>query len=639
MNERGQKNTGQKKRRGESFRICRETLGFMAKTAWREKPVVFLVLLMRLTADLTGRAREILLPKFLMDELVLLLADAEKTAHIHNVILYAAIGIGVRLLEGLLTTVADQTENVAEVWLQGYIDRQIGARAMEMDFEHTEDPDALDVKSKAQEGMTWYSGGILGVLNAFYRMLSNVLVLCGAFAVVAVTCPALLPVQLIALLLMLYLNMKKNQVEVDSFLKLSKSNRIFGYVFFQLTNIAYAKDIRLYDGAPMMGRKMDENADKQVRIWMEQGGKTRTYNWGMDMVNTLRDGLSYFYIGYLAILGRITLGDFSMCVASASALYQSLFGIAGGIQDVVKRCNYAHRYLEFMDYPAAMEAGTRPVEPGEHTVTFSHVSFRYPRSEEYVLRDIDLTLKPGEHLSVVGLNGAGKTTFIKLLCRLYDVTEGAILIDGINIKEYSREEYRKLFGAIFQDFTLFAFSLKENIALEKSDGADRERLDEVLSLTGLYEDAYKLPDGIDTMIYKSYDENGTELSGGQQQKTAIARALYRDAPIVILDEPTAALDPLAEYEIYRQFGTLVGGKTAIYISHRLSSCRFCDRIAVFSDGTIREYGTHEELAAREGGIYAEMFREQAKYYEERAEASSGFRRGNCSTERNLTDNI
>lgn len=197
---------------------------------------------------------------------------------------------------------------------------------------------------------------------------------------------------------------------------------------------------------------------------------------------------------------------------------------------------------------------------------------------------------------------------------MYDVTDGEILIDNINIKDYSDSEYRKLFSVVFQDFELFAFSLKENIILDEQE--DEEKLIKTLKMAGLYEDAMKLENKLDTTIFKSYDENGTELSGGQQQKTAICRALYRDSPIVILDEPTAALDPVAEYEIYKHFNELVGGKTAIYISHRLSSCKFCDEIAVFADDTIKEYGTHEELVKIESGIYSEMYNAQAKYYVE-----------------------
>lgn len=267
---------------------------------------------------------------------------------------------------------------------------------------------------------------------------------------------------------------------------------------------------------------------------------------------------------------------------------------------------------KFYAIPDAMVKGSKKTINGEHIIEFLNVSFRYPRSENYVLRNVNLTIRQGEHLSVVGVNGAGKTTFIKLLCRMYDVLEGEIRIDGINIKEYSDDEYRKLFAVVFQDFSLFAFSLKDNIILNEKE--DEKKLENTLKMAGLYDDAMKLENKFETTIFKSYDEKGTELSGGQQQKTAICRALYRDSPIVILDEPTAALDPIAEYEIYKRFNDLVGGKTAIYISHRLSSCKFCDRIAVFADDTIKEYGTHDELVNIKDGIYAGMYAAQAEYY-------------------------
>ena len=372
----------------------------------------------------------------------------------------------------------------------------------------------------------------------------------------------------------------------------------------------------MYESADMMSHKAELLGMDLTSVWRSNQYKQRKSSWKMDIINALRDGISYFYIGYLAIKRTITIGDFSMCISAASSLYWSLNGIVVSVQEIMKKCNYASEYLKFLDYPAAMPKGSKAVAGEQHIVEFCHVSFRYPRTEKDVLHDINLKISSGEHLSVVGLNGAGKTTFIKLLCRLYDVTEGEILIDGVNIKEYSDEEYRKLFAVVFQDFQLFAFSLKENIVLGGEE--DAERVKEVLTLSGLYDEAMKLKNGMDTMLYKGFDEDGTDLSGGQRQKMAISRALYKDAPIVILDEPTAALDPVAEYEIYRQFHSLVGGKTAIYISHRLSSCKFCDRIAVFADDTIKEYGTHEALVRKTDGIYAKMFAAQAQYYVENA---------------------
>lgn len=599
----------------ENTKKCLETIIFMIKLVWKTKPVLLLVYALLLIGDVFDRAWQIFLPKLMMDELQLFLAGAEASRHLHTLGVYAVISVGASLAVGLIGSITgDHATQVIGEWFQEYIDIDIARQAMEMDFEHTEDPDALDALNKAKEGMSWYSGGVVGVLGEAQRVLSNTLVIFGGIGVVLMTCPLLVPVQLLSLVGFLYFNMRINKIEVRHFEELAKDNRIFGYIFFQLSQLQYGKDIRLYNSVGMMGRKADAHAEQMVSTWRRQNQQSRSNNWAMDGINMLRDAVSYFYIGYLAITHRISLGDFSMCVAAASVLYQGLFSMANGLQQIVKRCNYAHRYLEYLEYPAAMEKGSRSVQKGEHIIEFADVSFRYPRAENYVLRHINLTIRSGEHLSIVGLNGAGKTTLVKLLCRLYDVTEGAILIDGVNIKEYAEEEYRRLFAVVFQDFELFAFSMKENVALAESEHADEEKVTEVLKLTGLLEDVEKLPEGMDTMIFKSYDEHGTELSGGQQQKTAIARALYRDAPIVILDEPTAALDPIAEYEIYRQFETLVGGKTAIYISHRLSSCRFCDKIAVFADDTIKEYGTHDELVDREGGIYAEMFHEQAKYY-------------------------
>ena len=588
------------------------TLKFMFGIMLREKPWFIVIYAGMGLAAAAASIAGIVFPKFIIDELVAM-AGGDLQAHITNAIVWAAAFMGVLVLAGVINAVGNAVQDVLREWFAEYIDIKLAERAMEMDFQYTEDPDALDKLNKAQEGMSWYSGGIMGITDSAYRLAVNAVTAVTGAGIIIFTCPWLLPVQIISLLLIACLQSKINAVEQKSFVKLSKFNRIFGYVFWQLSDFRYGKDIRLYDSADMMNRKAKYYSEKMCDVWKNESRDERKMGWGMDIVNSLRDGISYFYIGYLAITGAVTIGDFSMCIGAAGMLYFSLNGIIDSIQGIVNKCNYAHRYIEFMDYPAAMQKGTRKVTGGDHTIEFRNVSFKYPRSDKWVLRNINITIDQGEHLSVVGLNGAGKTTFIKLLCRLYDVTEGEILIDGVNIKEYSDEEYRKLFAVVFQDFSLFAFSLRENISFS-DDSKNDPTINEVMEKCGLADDVSKLPDGLDTMMFKSFDENGTELSGGQKQKTAIARALYKDAPVVILDEPTAALDPVAEYDIYRQFDTFVGGKTAVYISHRLSSCKFCDRIAVFADCTIKEYGTHDELAGKPGGIYAEMFAAQAQYY-------------------------
>lgn len=593
--------------------ILRKTLSFMLKTAWKERPVLFLIYVVQFLTTLFQKFTGILLPKFLIDELMLVAGGAAPEAHLKNIILYAGLSCLAGLLSSLAGGIAGQCKDVLSEWFNEYFEVLLADKSMRMNFEQTEDPAVLDVQARAKEGISWYSGGVVGILDYFFQLVSNISVLLGVGTIIFVTCPLLLPVQIISLLLISFFNAKNNQLEIRSYGMLAKINRVFGYYLFQLPSFEYGKEIRLYHSADMMNDRAKESKDELVTVWGGLARDQRKFTWGMDICNAARDGISYFYIGYLAVKRLISVGDFAMCVSSASELYQGMFGLVRNWQEIVKRCNYAYRFIEFLDYPDALSYGTQKVqEEAEHVIAFEHVSFKYPRAEEYVLSDVNLTIRSGEHLSIVGMNGAGKTTFIKLLCRLYDVTEGVIKIDGIDIREYSEEEYRKLFSVVFQDFKLFAFSLKENITFGEEVSA--EELSKVLSLAGLSEDVAKLPKGADTILYKSFDEQGTELSGGQQQKTAISRALYRNAPIVILDEPTAALDPIAEYDIYRQFDTLVGGKTAIYISHRLSSCKFCDRIAVFAEHTVKEYGTHAELVGKENGIYAEMFAAQAQYY-------------------------
>ena len=300
----------------------------------------------------------------------------------------------------------------------------------------------------------------------------------------------------------------------------------------------------------------------------------------------------------LVVAAKITIGIFTQIIEASGALDSTLNGLIWNIQELIKKCNYAYEYVVFMEYPEAIEKNHDAVKDGLHTIEFRHVSFAYPNTDKLILDDINITINPGEKLSIVGLNGAGKTTFIKLLCRLYDPTAGQILMDGKDVKEYDYQEYMKQFAPDFQDFKLFGFSIGENIlqkdASERTE-EDNKKLNELMKLVELDGLIEKNRNGIDTLVFTIFDEEGIEPSGGEQQKIAIARALQKDAPVIILDEPTSALDPVAEYEIYRQFHTLVGNKTAFYISHRLSSCRFCDRIAVFSDGKIAEYGNHDSL--------------------------------------------
>ncbi|MBE6855556.1 MAG: ABC transporter ATP-binding protein, partial [Ruminococcus sp.] len=291
-------------------------------------------------------------------------------------------------------------------------------------------------------------------------------------------------------------------------------------------------------------------------------------------------------------------------------LLQSLTGLR-------ERSAQTDDFRSFMDIPDPdKDRKTVPIpETDRYTFTFEDVSFRYSGQETYAVRHLNLTLSAGERLAIVGLNGAGKTTFIKLLLRLYDVTEGRILLNGTDIREFDRAEYYQLFAPAFQDVTVFAFPMEENVSMRPKEETDCARAEEMLRSAGMGEKIDSLADGMSTELLKVLYDDGVDLSGGEKQKLALARALYKDAPIVILDEPTAALDAIAEYQLYQRFDGMIGEKTAVYISHRLSSTRFCDRVAMFVGGEMVELGTHEALLEQHGA-YAEMFRVQAQYYVE-----------------------
>jgi len=276
---------------------------------------------------------------------------------------------------------------------------------------------------------------------------------------------------------------------------------------------------------------------------------------------------------------------------------------------------YLNDFRDFLDISLETQKTNYEDIPkaNNYEIEFKKVSFKYPNSERYIFKDLSLKIKNGQRLAIVGVNGAGKTTLIKLLTRLYEPTSGEILLNGINVSKFDIVEYYKLFSVVFQEIKIFAFSISENIALIAKEKINREKVINSIEKAGIAEKINSLEKGVDTSLLKILDSTGIELSGGENQRLALARALYKDGPVVILDEPTAALDPIAEYNIYNRFNDMIENKTAIFISHRLASTRFCDIIAFFEDGEIQEYGTHEELLSR-NGKYAEMFNVQASYY-------------------------
>lgn len=331
----------------------------------------------------------------------------------------------------------------------------------------------------------------------------------------------------------------------------------------------------------------------------------------------LSDALTYGSLIY-SVLHGMSIADFSMYLSAVLTLTSLLTVFSESVAFIHNEGQYVQEYYRFLDADLGTTGGIRKALVDTLEVEFRNVTFRYPGTEKDIFKNLNFTIHSGEKLAIVGINGAGKSTLVKLITGLFEPTEGEILINGISQKEFSRQEYFKMFSVVFQELVPLAFTIGENVACTAKE-IDSDRLWNCLERVGLGEKVREFPKGTNQMMLKIIDENGTQFSGGETQKLMIARALYKDANMVILDEPTAALDALAEAEIYQNFDELVSGKTAVYISHRLSSTKFCDKIALFDENGLAEYGSHEELMEQKGEYY-HMFSVQGMYYREEESA-------------------
>ncbi len=373
------------------------------------------------------------------------------------------------------------------------------------------------------------------------------------------------------------------------------------------------KIIRIYGMEDMILENTAQSNQKSRDYFAKMCDVGNAANDANNLVSSVFAVGAYLLAALKVVAGAVTVGAFTRYAGALNQFGSACFSLISGHGELRKVCTTMEDFLAFLDMENPHASGSIPVEKrddGEYELAFENVSFHYPGSEEPVLKDVSFKLRIRGKLAVVGRNGAGKTTFIKLLCRLYEPTQGRITLNGTDIRKYDEEEYRRIFGVVFQDFKLFAFPVWENLAAgyERQD----DRIWRALEQADAAELVRNMDKGLDTWLYKGV-EDGVEISGGEAQKLALARALYKDAPVVILDEPTAALDPKAEAFVYERFGQMTEGRTSIYISHRMSSCRFCDEIIVFEDGKIVEQGDHETLL-NAGGSYARMWEAQARYY-------------------------
>ena len=483
--------------------------------------------------------------------------------------------------------------------------RLVGEKIMSIQYAHLENPQTLDLKERALRPVIEY-----GVLD---KMLTDVLptVLNGLFLLVstAVIVSVSFPLLLLPLLLILALNAllleRTKQVKNMTYDVVMPVERKIGYYTGLTFDYSLGKDIRLYSMQKIIMDKIRRLNTRDLQTISRQFGRISRYTGLSALLSQGQMFLIYGYIGYRVLFHAMSVADFTFYTGIFLSFSGALFSILGQFSEVAYMGKFFSAYREFEAIP---NHAAQPAPEGMSSVPFiefRNVSFTYPGTEKKALDSLSFTIRAGERVALVGRNGAGKTTVIKLLCGLYEPDSGEIWVNG------KKSGTNVDTAAVFQDYKLFAFTVYDNIVMGKAENAD---ISEPLRQADLYDAVAALPQREKTYLYRIFEENGVELSGGQGQRLAIARALYKNAPVMILDEPTAALDPIAEQEIFDTFGEISAGKTALLISHRLSGTKQCDRVFVMDDGKITEAGTHTELMQAEHGLYRQMYETQAKHY-------------------------
>lgn len=485
------------------------------------------------------------------------------------------------------------------------------------DYENLESPAFHDLQEKAKKFLTCDYHGFGYLLDCGAGILGQLLTIAGLIAMLSTMEMWLILLFAGLAVLASLIESKAMKKAMSLSLEVVRHSRRWTYYAELFEKAQYGKEIRLNGMTQWLLKrekqvvaKANENIARQNNAYIVSGMKRA----GLTFI---QQGAAYGVLIGKVLSGSISLGSFTMCISAVTSFAEAMRELMDRLTEIRAYDFYYAQLDEYLHIPQALRKGRGlPIASREHRFEFRDVSFRYRGAESWALRHIDLVIEPGQTLALVGENGSGKSTLIKLLCRLYAPTEGVILMDGVDIGAYDYDQYLAQFAAVFQDFQLFDCSVRDNVLLGKS--MDEKKLDEIIAQVGLRQKVAELPRGKDTTVGRRFDEEGFEPSGGEAQKIALARALCRDAPVMIFDEPTAAMDPRAEYEMYRGFHSLVRERTAVYISHRLSSCKFCDRIVVLRQGQLMESGTHEELIGNHA-LYAELYHMQARYYTDERE--------------------
>lgn len=548
---------------------------------------------------------------------------------INRIILYVALAVGLAFVLSAANAVVSRriTTLNSTLWARFYF--FLGNRYMQLNYDQVEDTmnneKLADIEAKTNGnglGILRLHYGLPELLQPLFELIASIVLFFGMFTAVSsyektfITSPFATFLLIILILLILpftyVLKKREKRIQQTVFEENPKSNTYVHFFneYMQAKNAA--KDIRLYKQAAAIEEHYNQSVGAE--FWYRIFDLFGRNNALAAAVNAVLGGCVYLFIGLRALYGMYPLGSVVQYIGAVSGAVGALAKLVSVLGNFMTNNQYLGQIFDYLDLPDNMREskGNRPIPQGDLEFEFRDVSFMYPGADNYAIKHLSMKFNIGQRLAVVGLNGSGKTTMIKLICRLYEPTEGVITLNNIDIREYDYSSYMGVFSVVFQDFKLYSFSLGHNVAA--SESYDAELAEESLILAGMGSKLNNLTGGLHTFLHKDFSDDGIEISGGEAQKVALARALYKNAPFVILDEPTAALDPIAEFEIYSRFNELISNKTAIFVSHRLSSCKFCHDIAVFHEGCLVQRGSHDELITKRDGKYAELWHAQAQYY-------------------------
>lgn len=579
-------------------------MAFMFRRTWKYAKSKYFLMILDSVKSTVQPFVLLIIPKYILDELA---SGRRVDVTLRYIAYYAAAVVGFNLISLIISRFgSDQSMK---------IDHRVAmdqhTKWLHMDYDKFENGRVRDLEARsvsAAEPRNFAEDKVLGFISNLIRL--------GGYTYIIMS---LHPIMILFILTVIAANTliarRSAKLGYEYTTAMTRLSRRFNYIFRTMVDFKVGKDVRINGADSWLKSKYEKESEEYIKDHRAQQRKLLGINTLSDIIGLIQTVVMYGYCGYLAISGGITVGSFTVFLGALTAF-------TGTFNEFVKRfpalgllSKYIDDYREFLRCAEhegkELETSDISALPEHCDIEFVNVSFKYPDTDRYVLKNINIKIKAGERLSIVGYNGAGKSTFIKLLCRFYKPTEGKILLGGVDISTYPLPEYRRRLAVVFQDYQLFYMSVRYNIVLNLEE--DPERVRKALAESGILEKIEGLENGIDTSYGRILYYHSRDFSGGETQKIACARAYYRDSPIVILDEPTSALDPVAETQLYGRFNEIIGDKTAVYISHRLASVKFCDSIAVFADGELVERGTHAELM-KKNGIYADMFTKQAHYY-------------------------